>query len=145
VRSAVGDRYVLEAMQQHAFPLGGESSGHIITPANTTGDAILAALRVLAIMRKSGKSLKALREGYQPYPQVLIGVRLADARHFLDHPAAQERVAAAEQELADKGRLLVRPSGTEPLLRVMVEAVSADLAARVAEKLAKELSDLASG
>ncbi|OCX72043.1 phosphoglucosamine mutase [Acidithiobacillus thiooxidans] len=145
VRSAVGDRYVLEAMQQHAFPLGGESSGHIITPANTTGDAILAALRVLAIMRKSGKSLKALREGYQPYPQVLIGVRLADARRLLDHPAAQERVAAAEQELADQGRLLVRPSGTEPLLRVMVEAVSVDLAARVAEKLAKELSDLAPG
>lgn len=145
VRSAVGDRYVLEAMQQYGFTLGGESSGHIITPANTTGDAILAALRVLAIMRRQHKSLAELRAGYRPYPQVLIGVRLADARQLLDHPAARKYIAAAEQTLTDQGRLLVRPSGTEPLLRIMVEAKSAELADRVARKLAAELEILAAG
>ncbi|PKY11788.1 phosphoglucosamine mutase [Acidithiobacillus marinus] len=145
VRSAVGDRYVLEAMQQNGFNLGGESSGHIITPANTTGDAILAALRILAIMRKHNKSLEALRAGYRPYPQVLIGIRLAEARRMLDNPSARQYIAGAERDLADQGRLLVRPSGTEPLLRIMVEAKSAELADRVAKKLATELEILAAG
>lgn len=144
VRSAVGDRYVLEAMRAHGFPLGGESSGHIITPANTTGDGILAALRVLAILRRSGKSLAALRAGYQPYPQTLIGLPLRNARSLLAEPAAQHCIAAAEQKLAGKGRLLVRPSGTEPLLRVMVEAASEDFATEIAETLAADLERLAS-
>jgi phosphoglucosamine mutase (EC 5.4.2.10) len=137
------DRYVLEAMRRHGYPLGGESSGHIITPANTTGDGILAALRILAILRRTGEALAALREGYRPFPQVLKSVRIAGAQSLLDQPLARQLIADAEDRLGCAGRLLVRPSGTEPLLRVMVEAASADMAADVAVTLTAELAKLA--
>jgi phosphoglucosamine mutase len=143
VRAPVGDRYVLEAMRRHGYPLGGESSGHIITPANTTGDGILAALRILAILRRTGEALAALREGYRPFPQVLKSVRIAGAQSLLDQPLARQLIADAEDRLGGTGRLLVRPSGTEPLLRIMVEAASADMAADVAATLTTGLAKLA--
>jgi phosphoglucosamine mutase len=143
LRAPVGDRYVLEAMRRHGYPLGGESSGHIITPANTTGDGILAALRILAILRRAGEALAMLREGYRPFPQVLKSVRMAGAHSLLDQPSARQLIADAEDRLGGTGRLLVRPSGTEPVLRIMVEAASADVAGDVAAMLTTELAKLA--
>ncbi|MEY2332950.1 phosphoglucosamine mutase [Acidithiobacillus ferrianus] len=143
LRTPVGDRYVLEAMRSHGYPLGGESSGHIITSANTTGDGVLAALQILGILRRSGQTLAALRAGYRPFPQVLTSVRMAGAQDLLDQPLARQLIADAEGRLAGTGRLLVRPSGTEPVLRIMVEAAAADLASAVAATLTAALSDLA--
>ncbi len=143
LRTPVGDRYVLEAMRSHGYPLGGESSGHIITSANTTGDGVLAALQILSILRRSGQTLAALRAGYRPFPQVLTSVRMAGAQDLLDQPLARQLIADAEGRLAGTGRLLVRPSGTEPVLRIMVEAAAADLASAVAATLTAALSDLA--
>ena len=143
LRTPVGDRYVLEAMRSHGYPLGGESSGHIITSANTTGDGVLAALQILSILRRSGQTLAALRVGYRPFPQVLTSVRMAGAQDLLDQPLARQLIADAEGRLAGTGRLLVRPSGTEPVLRIMVEAAAADLASAVAATLTAALSDLA--
>lgn len=143
VRAPVGDRYVLEAMRREGYPLGGESSGHIITPANSTGDGILAALGVLAIMRRRGVSLAELRRGYRPFPQVLTSLRLKGGKALLAQPLAQGFISSAEQRLLGCGRLLVRPSGTEPLLRIMVEARDAALAAMVADELTSALAHLA--
>ena len=143
LRTSVGDRYVLEAMRSHGYPLGGESSGHIITSANTTGDGVLAALQILGILRRSGQTLAALRAGYRPFPQVQTSVRMAGAQDLLDQPLARQLIADAEYRLAGTGRLLVRPSGTEPVLRIMVEAAAADLASAVAATLTAALSELA--
>ena len=139
-RSAVGDRYVLETMRQLGYPLGGENSGHIITPANTTGDAILAALQVLAFLQRKGKRLHELSGSLELYPQVLLGLRLADAKEQLQRPAVQALLQAAEERLAGRGRLLVRASGTEPLLRIMVEAEEAPLAQAVAAELQVQIA-----
>mgnify|MGYP002350661976 CR=1 FL=1 len=140
VRSAVGDRYVLETMRRLGYPLGGENSGHLITPANTTGDAILAALQVLAFLQQKGRSLHELADGLKLYPQVLLNLRLPDARQHLDRPDVQQLLQAAEAQLAGRGRLLVRASGTEPLLRIMVEAVECGLAQKVAEELRAQVA-----
>lgn len=140
VRSAVGDRYVLETMRRLGYPLGGENSGHLITPANTTGDAILAALQVLAFLQQEGRSLHELADGLKLYPQVLLNLRLPDARQHLDRPDVQQLLQAAEAQLAGRGRLLVRASGTEPLLRIMVEAVDCGLAQKVAEELRAQVA-----
>ncbi|MEY2340880.1 phosphoglucosamine mutase [Acidithiobacillus sp. IBUN Pt1247-S3] len=140
VRSAVGDRYVLEAMQQMGYPLGGENSGHIITPANTTGDAILAALQVLAFLQQQGSTLHELTNSLQLYPQVLLGLRLPDARQQLERHDVQQLLHQAEAELAGRGRLLVRASGTEPLLRIMVEAEEPGVAQALAEDLRTQIA-----
>ncbi|WP_308389312.1 phosphoglucosamine mutase [Acidithiobacillus sp. AMEEHan] len=140
VRSAVGDRYVLETMRRLGYPLGGENSGHLITPANTTGDAILAALQVLAFLQQKGRSLHELADGLKLYPQVLRNLRLPDARQHLERPDVQQLLQAAEAQLAGRGRLLVRASGTEPLLRIMVEATESWLAQSVAEELQAQVA-----
>ncbi|MDD3759223.1 MAG: phosphoglucosamine mutase [Acidithiobacillus sp.] len=140
VRSAVGDRYVLETMRRLGYPLGGENSGHLITPANTTGDAILAALQVLAFLQQKGRSLHELADGLKLYPQVLLNLRLPDARQHLERSDVQQLLQAAEAQLAGRGRLLVRASGTEPLLRIMVEAVECGLAQKVAEELRAQVA-----
>ncbi len=142
-RTAVGDRYVLEAMRQLGYPLGGESSGHIITPANTTGDAILAALQVLAILARQGRALHELREGFRLCPQVLLGLQVQGAREFFQRERVQAAVREAEAGLRGMGRMLVRPSGTEPLLRIMVEAADGDVAQASASALYGRLSALA--
>jgi phosphoglucosamine mutase len=139
-RAKVGDRYVLELMQEKGWDLGGENSGHIIClDKHTTGDAIVSALQVLAAVREAGQDLDRLAGALRLYPQKLINVRMPRAFDWQRHPAVQRATADAERRLGDSGRLLLRASGTEPVLRVMVEgedealvgAIAADLAASV--------------
>ncbi len=136
-RAKVGDRYVLELMQERGWLLGGENSGHIIClDKHTTGDGIIAALQVLAALRADGETLSQACADLTMYPQRLINVRLPAGLDWQNDPGIKAAVAAAEAALAGKGRLLLRPSGTEPLLRVMVEAPEAALANSQAEAVA---------
>ncbi|MEC7959788.1 MAG: phosphoglucosamine mutase [Pseudomonadota bacterium] len=121
-RAKVGDRYVKELMVAEGWSLGGESSGHIICgDLSTTGDGVIAALQVLAAVRASGKSLEALTSGFNPLPQVLVNVRITKGFDLSTHPTIAEACRRVESELEGRGRLLLRPSGTEPVIRVMVE------------------------
>ncbi|WP_016853981.1 phosphoglucosamine mutase [Halomonas smyrnensis] len=124
-RARVGDRYVMERLDANDWQLGGESSGHIVCGhVQTTGDGIVSALQVLAIMVREGKPLGQLLDGLEKAPQALVNVRLTpgtDARALMDEASLKSAVAAVEAELGDQGRVLLRPSGTEPLIRVMVE------------------------
>ncbi len=121
-RAKVGDRYVKELMVAEGWSLGGESSGHIICgDLSTTGDGVIAALQVLAAVRASGKSLEALASGFNPLPQVLLNVRITKGFDLTAHPMIAEACRRVESELEGRGRLLLRPSGTEPVIRVMVE------------------------
>lgn len=124
-RAKVGDRYVIEKLKANGWQLGGESSGHIVCGhIQTTGDGIVSALQVVAIMIRSGESLASLLSGLEKAPQALINVRLTagvDAAALVEGPALKQAVARLENELGDEGRVLLRPSGTEPLIRVMVE------------------------
>ncbi|MBN9185593.1 phosphoglucosamine mutase [Microbacterium sp.] len=136
LQTAVGDRYVLEAMDQGGYALGGEQSGHVImSEYATTGDGLLTGLHLLAEMARQGKTLAELASVMTVYPQVLLNVRDVD-RSRVAHPAVAAAVTEAEEELGDAGRVLLRASGTEQLVRVMVEASDAEVAARVAERLA---------
>jgi len=129
----VGDRYVLETMRERGLNLGGEQSGHLIDlDHSTTGDGVLAALRILEIIRTSGSSLAELAQVMQRLPQVLINVSDVDRDRAATSGPLAEAVAAATARLGDTGRVLVRPSGTEPLVRVMVEAPEEALAQEVA-------------
>ncbi|MGB2199121.1 MAG: phosphoglucosamine mutase, partial [Luminiphilus sp.] len=118
-RAKVGDRYVKELMVAEGWSLGGESSGHIICgDLSTTGDGVIAALQVLAAVRASEKSLEALASGFNPLPQVLVNVRISKGFDLTAHPAIAEACRRVESELEGRGRLLLRPSGTEPVIRV---------------------------
>ena len=135
-QTAVGDRYVLEAMRDGGFSLGGEQSGHIIMSEHaTTGDGILSALHVLQRMARTGSSLRELASVVTRLPQVLVNVSGVD-RTRTDDAELAAAVAAEQDELGDSGRILLRPSGTEPLVRVMVEATTPDEARAVADRLA---------
>jgi phosphoglucosamine mutase len=135
VETAVGDRYVLAAMRERGIALGGEQSGHVVLADHaTTGDGVLTAVQVLSAMARSGRSLADLAAVMTRLPQVLVNVRVADKTAALD--AARDAVAEAEAALGGEGRVLVRPSGTEPLVRVMVEAPTEDVAREVAERVA---------
>ncbi|MET0740419.1 MAG: phosphoglucosamine mutase [Candidatus Nanopelagicales bacterium] len=137
VETAVGDRYVLEAMNEGGFTLGGEQSGHVILAEHaTTGDGTLTALHLLARVAASGRSLAQLARVMTRYPQVLINVRGVDRSRLADATAVHDAVGSAEARLGATGRVLLRPSGTEPLVRVMVEAQSHDEAQAVADQLA---------
>lgn len=121
-RAKVGDRYVKELMVAEGWSLGGESSGHIICgDLSTTGDGVIAALQVLAAVRASGKSLEALASGFNPLPQVLVNVHITKGFDLSAYPTIAEACRRVESELKGRGRLLLRPSGTEPVIRVMVE------------------------
>ncbi|ACP32054.1 phosphoglucosamine mutase [Corynebacterium aurimucosum] len=135
--TAVGDRYVLEELNRGDFSLGGEQSGHVVLPDDcTTGDGTLTGLSIMARMAKSGKSLKELASVMTVLPQVLINVPVSDKAVILNAPEVKEAIAAAEAELGETGRVLLRPSGTEELFRVMVEAAEKEQARKVAGKLA---------
>jgi phosphoglucosamine mutase len=135
-QTAVGDRYVLEAMRDGGFVLGGEQSGHIIMSEHaTTGDGILTALHVLEQMARSGAPLRELAGVVTRMPQVLVNVPGVD-KDRTDDPELTAAVAAEQRELGDTGRILLRPSGTEPLVRVMVEATTSEQARAVADRLA---------
>jgi phosphoglucosamine mutase len=135
--SDVGDRLVLERMQQKGAVLGGEDSGHIIFhDLHTTGDGIISALQVMAIMRESGSALSALADVMQVFPQVLINVDVSEKPPISDIGAVQDAIREAEAELADRGRVLIRYSGTQPMCRVMVEGPTESLTQDIAERLA---------
>jgi phosphoglucosamine mutase len=136
VATAVGDRYVLEAMKSFGYTLGGEQSGHLImSEFATTGDGLLTALHLTEQIASSGRTLTDLASVMKRFPQVLVNVSDVDKMR-VDAPAIAAAVAEEERALGDDGRILLRPSGTEPLVRVMVEADTADRAQQVAERLA---------
>ncbi|NNC92776.1 MAG: phosphoglucosamine mutase [Acidimicrobiia bacterium] len=138
IESAVGDRYVLEAMREHKANLGGEQSGHVIFLDHiSTGDGLLTALRLLEVVAATGKPLTELRNVMTDYPQVLRNVRVADRAGLDSADAVWEAVRHTEQMLGGGGRVLIRPSGTEPLVRVMVEAATKTDAATIADDLAR--------
>lgn len=137
VETAVGDRYLIEAMRAGRYVLGGEQSGHIIMFDHaTTGDGVLTGLQLMAVVARRGQPLSELAAVMTRYPQVLINVRGVDKARVSASPEVAAAVADATAELGSSGRALVRPSGTEPAVRVMVEAIAEDEARRVAERLA---------
>ena len=141
-RAAVGDRYVMELLRARGWQLGGENSGHVICLDKvTTGDAIVAALAVLAVMRTSGESLSRLRTGMQLYPQVLLNVPISQKVNLDDNEKIQFAVRQAEADLGDSGRVLLRPSGTEPLVRVMVEGKVANDVREICQRVATAVGD----
>jgi phosphoglucosamine mutase len=136
LRAPVGDRYVLEAMRAGGYRLGGEQSGHVIDlDRNTTGDGLMTAVTLFAIAARAGKRLRDLAAGLTIFPQILINVRVED-RAVAGNPEVLAAVAAAEGQLGSAGRILVRPSGTESLVRVMVEAADEETTTAVAESVA---------
>jgi phosphoglucosamine mutase len=142
-RAKVGDRYVMEKLLQHGWSLGGEGSGHLIClDCTTTGDGIISAAQVLRAMVEQGKSLHELKSGMSKYPQVLINVRLSRQLDVMALPPVQQSLREAESRLGESGRVLLRPSGTEPLIRVMVEGEDAQLVNQVAEELADVVRSL---
>ncbi|ABP56292.1 phosphoglucosamine mutase [Salinispora tropica] len=140
VETKVGDRYVLEELRASGLALGGEQSGHIVMPAHaTTGDGVLTGLHLMSRMAGTGRPLAELAAVVSPLPQVLINVPVGDRTVGAAAPAVRAEVARAEAELGDAGRVLLRPSGTEPLVRVMVEAGTETTAREVAERIAEQV------
>lgn len=145
LRTKVGDRYVLEEMLRGGYNLGGEQSGHIIfLDHNTTGDGILTAVKLLSVMVESEKPLSELKNIMKVYPQVLVNVKVKDKAGYAENERIKKAVEKAESTLGEKGRVLVRPSGTEPLIRVMVEGEDEmtikELASQLADVIREELS-----
>ncbi|MGH9598399.1 MAG: phosphoglucosamine mutase [Terracidiphilus sp.] len=137
LRAPVGDRYVLEEMQKYDAALGGEQSGHILFPhLATTGDGLLTALVVLDLIARSGQSIEELTAGLKVFPQTIVNVRVREKRSLEAIPAVTAAIRAAEEELAESGRVVIRYSGTEPLARVMIEAESEQAMRRHAEEIA---------
>jgi len=138
LQTAVGDRYVLETLNERGLSLGGEQSGHVIMTENaTTGDGILTGLQIVAEMARTGKSLAELASVMTVYPQIMINVRGVDHHALKTDEVIATAVTAAEERLGETGRVLLRPSGTEPLVRVMVEAEHQDVADEIAAALAE--------
>jgi phosphoglucosamine mutase len=136
-RAKVGDRYVLELLQERGWQIGGEGSGHLLfLDKHTTGDGIISALQVLAALRHSGQTLSGITSDMQLWPQTLLNVKIAPGFDWKASKSLMAEKERAESELGEAGRVLIRPSGTEPLLRVMVEAREASLAKALAERLA---------
>lgn len=144
-RARVGDRYVVQGLEKNGWLLGGESSGHILTlDKSTTGDAIVAGLQVLAIMAKQQKALSQLIKNYQKLPQMLVNVKLSQKQDPYNFPELVEKFNQAEEKLQGRGRLLVRASGTEPLIRVMVESDDAIECDVMANELAEAIRQVMS-
>ena len=140
VRAKVGDRYVLEELERRGWLLGGEGSGHLLTlDRHTTGDGLISALQVLQSCVRTGRSMAELLAGVDLFPQTLLNVRLKPGQDWKNNAALARETLAVEKELGDTGRVLVRPSGTEPLLRLMVEASDAANAQAMAARLARTL------
>jgi phosphoglucosamine mutase len=141
VRAKVGDRYVLEELEQRGWLLGGEGSGHLLAlDKHTTGDGLISALQVLKAIVRSGRSLSQLLEGVTLFPQTLINVRLEPGQDWKKNGALAKETRRAEAELGGQGRVLIRASGTEPVVRVMVEAREESQARSTAERLAQAVS-----
>jgi phosphoglucosamine mutase len=143
-RANVGDRYVMQLLKENNWSIGGEGSGHVINLEHiSTGDGVVSGIQVLAAMVETGMSLSELKSGMEKYPQKLINVRYADNKTPLDVEEVKQAIADAEQELGEEGRILIRKSGTEPLIRVMTEGKDADLIVSVAEKVAQKVKQFA--
>ncbi|WP_046175598.1 phosphoglucosamine mutase [Domibacillus indicus] len=137
-QTAVGDRYVVEAMKKYNYNLGGEQSGHIIfLDYNTTGDGLLSGLQLANIMKATKKSLSELASEMKKFPQKLVNVRVTDKYHVTDNAKVKAEIEKVEAEMAGNGRVLVRPSGTEPLVRVMVEAATEEQCYAYTDRIAK--------
>ena len=142
-RTPVGDRYVMQEMIQRGWSLGGESSGHVIClDLSSTGDGIISALQALAAVVHGGQSLAELRGEMNKLPQTMINVRIKRGTELVGNAAIASAVQAAEAQLGPRGRVLLRPSGTEPVLRVMVEGEEAGEVERLAQELAAAVSDV---
>ena len=142
VRAKVGDRYVLQALEENGWVTGGEPSGHVLTlDKSTTGDAIIAALQVLTVMVEQGKALHELTEGFHLLPNVLVNVRLAEMFDPYEVPALVAAFNQAEEQLKGRGRILIRKSGTEPVIRVMVEGDQIDEVTTLANQLADAIRE----
>ena len=140
VRTAVGDRYVADAMRTHGYNFGGEQSGHLIFLDHvTTGDGVAAALNVLAVMVREGRPLSELARCFEPMPQTLVNVPVREKRPLGELPAVGRAIAAVEKALGKDGRVLVRASGTENKLRVLVEGADAARVKAHAEAIAAEI------
>ncbi len=144
IRAQVGDRYVLEVLRETGGTIGGETSGHmIVLDKATTGDGLVCALQVLAIMKKSGKRLSELAAGMRKFPQTMVNVRTESRLDLDSSTEIQAAVASAETELADTGRIVLRASGTEPVIRVMVEGEDHDQVLSIANRLGTVVADAA--
>ncbi len=144
-RARVGDRYVLETLCETGGIIGGETSGHVIClDRTTTGDGLIAALQVLAVMRRTGKALSELVQGMAKYPQTMVNVRTGNGLDVSKSSKIQAAISRVEDELADSGRVVLRASGTEPVIRVMVEGENEDQVIDLAEKLAAVVAEAAS-
>ena len=142
---AMGDRYVLERMKEIGASLGGEQSGHIIfLDENTTGDGLLSALHLLQVMVETGKPLSELAEVMEVLPQALVNAPVANHKKekYMDYPEIRKAIEELEKKFAGEGRVLIRPSGTEPLVRVMIEGKNQEELQREAEKLAALIQDV---
>ncbi|MBW3111253.1 MULTISPECIES: phosphoglucosamine mutase [Bacillaceae] len=136
IQTAVGDRYVVEEMKKQGYTLGGEQSGHIIfLDYNTTGDGLLTGIQLVNIMKVTGKSLSELAGEMQKFPQKLVNVRVTDKHHVTDNETVKNVIQKVEAEMNGNGRILVRPSGTEPLVRVMAEAPTEELCERYVNEI----------
>ena len=144
MRAKVGDRYVMSELQSRNWQLGGENSGHVVCCQHTTtGDAIIAALQVLMALKTRGQNLAEARMGVRKCPQVLINVRFAGGGvDPLEHPAVKDACAKVTEEMGGRGRVLLRKSGTEPLVRVMVEGDEEARVRAYAEQLAKVVTEV---
>ena len=135
-KTKVGDRYVYENMAEHNYDLGGEQSGHIIFMRHaTTGDGILTSIKLMEVLLEEKKSLKECLSAYQKFPQVLENVRVTDKALAEANPAVLDAVKKVEEKLKDTGRILLRASGTEPLIRVMVEAEQEEICRNLVEEV----------
>ena len=141
-RANVGDRYVMEVLKQEGWTIGGESSGHIIClDRTTTGDGIVAALQVLYAVQRSELTLNELKSGMSKFPQTMVNVRVSGKVDLDGSDVIQQAVKEAEDELGDRGRVLLRASGTEPLVRVMIEGEDGEQVARLTNQLAKVVEE----
>ena len=137
LKTKVGDRYVVEEMRANGYNLGGEQSGHVVfLDLNTTGDGILTGVQLLNVLKQTGKKLSELADEVQTFPQELVNIRVRSKEGAMEVPAIKEVIAQVEQEMAGNGRILVRPSGTEPLLRVMAEAPTDELCHEYVQRIA---------
>ncbi len=144
IQTRVGDRYVLEKMLKHNYNLGGEQSGHVIfLDFNTTGDGLITAIQLLYVMKKTGKPLSELKKYMQVFPQVLVNARVRneDKHAYLEDLEIQEAIEKLEDKFKGEGRVLIRPSGTEPLVRVMIEGKDKVVIEQEAQKLAKLIEE----
>ncbi|MGY3725509.1 phosphoglucosamine mutase [Granulicatella balaenopterae] len=136
LQTKVGDRYVVEEMRKNGYTFGGEQSGHIIfLDLNTTGDGLLTGIQLMAVMKETGKPLSELAQEVPTYPQELVNIRVTDKNNVMSVPAIKEVIEAVEAQMDGNGRVLVRPSGTEPLIRVMVEAPTDELCHEYVERI----------